>query len=84
MPWEDAAQWQRDSALSGVKVARDGATPEEQHNAWIEAKLDDDWTYGDVKDPEAKTHPCLVAYGKLPPEQRAKDALFIAIVDALD
>lgn len=30
-----------------------------------------------------KTHPCLVEYENLPPEQRAKDHLFKAIVDAL-
>lgn len=82
-PWEQAEDWQRDSAIAGVKVARDGATPEQQHQAWLEARLGDGWTFGDVKDPEAKTHPCLVPYVKLPPEQQAKDALFVAIVDAL-
>lgn len=85
VPWEDAAQWQRDSALTGVKVARDGdLDPEEQHQAWLDAKVADGWTYGEVKDPEDKTHPCLVPYSSLPPEQQAKDDLFIAIVDALD
>ncbi len=34
-------------------------------------------------DPIAKTHPCLVPYGELPPEQKAKDELFLSIVRAL-
>ena len=33
------------------------------------------WTYGFQKSELARTHPCLVAYEDLPPEQRAKDFL---------
>ena len=83
VPWEDAPLWQRESALAGVMVALSGTTPQEQHQAWVEAKIDDGWIWGEVKDPELKLHPCLVPYGKLLPEQRVKDDLFIAIVDAL-
>ncbi|MET0604283.1 MAG: RyR domain-containing protein [Baekduia sp.] len=82
-PWDEADQWQRDSAIEGVTVALDGATPAELHQAWCEAKTRDGWIYGEVKDAEAKTHPCLVAYADLPPEQRVKDVLFSAIVGAL-
>lgn len=39
--------------------------------------------YGEVKDGEAKTHPCLVPYEQLPPAQRLKDDLFAAIVRTL-
>lgn len=84
VPWEDAAQWQRESALAGVLVAQDGGGPEEQHEAWLAAKVKDGWAWGKVKDPELKLHPCLVPYGKLLPELRLKDDLFLAIVDALD
>lgn len=84
VPWEDAALWQRASALTGVMVALSGDHgPEEQHQAWVEAKIEDGWIWGEVKDPELKTHPCLVPYDKLLPELRVKDDLFIAIVDAL-
>jgi hypothetical protein len=41
------------------------------------------WHYGEVKDAEAKTHPCMVAYEELPFEQRVKDHVFRAIVSAL-
>lgn len=81
LPWDEAAQWQRDSALEGVtSVARN---PREQHEAWCESKRKDGWIYGLVKDGVLKTHPCLVAYEQLPLEQQLKDTLFQAIVEAL-
>lgn len=46
-------------------------------------KIKDGWVYGDVKDPELKTHPCLVPYNELPVEQKTKDTLFINIVHAV-
>lgn len=83
--WEEAPQWQKDSALAGVQAVLMGTanTPEEQHEAWSAQKLADGWKYGEVKDPVAKTHHCLVPYSDLPPEQRAKDYLFRAVVQAL-
>ena len=78
--WEDAEQWQRDSAMAGVGSALAGATPEQQHHAWGAAKLADGWRYGPIKDAVGKVHPCLVPYNKLSPEQQAKDALFIGVV----
>lgn len=82
-PWGDAPSWQRDSAIEGVQKAVDGATHEELHESWCEFKRSDGWVFGTVKDADAKTHPCLVPYGELPDEQKAKDALFSAIVTAL-
>jgi hypothetical protein len=84
VPWDAVALWQRESALVGVMVALSGTTPQEQHQAWLEARIDDGWAWGKVKDPELKLHPCLVPYDALPPEQQPKDALFIAIVEALN
>lgn len=82
-PWDEAPDWQRESAIEGVQAALDGLTPEELHDNWAAGKARDGWVYGAVKDPEAKTHPCLVPYDDLPPQQLAKDDLFVAIVDAL-
>lgn len=81
--WEDADQWQRDSAVRGVKVALAGATPEEQHEAWYKDKITDGWKYGSVKDPTKKEHPCLVTYAELSEPQRKKDAIYIAVVRAM-
>jgi hypothetical protein len=83
--WPDAPGWQRAPALEGVRSILAGAvaTPEQSHEAWIAQKLADGWCYGPQKDAEAKTHPCLVPYAELPPSQRAKDALFFAVVNAM-
>jgi hypothetical protein len=83
--WEEAAQWQRDSAVKGVEFARANpdAPASAQHDAWSRDKIADGWTYGSAKDAEKKTHPCLVPFYDLPEFQRAKDVLFGAIVKAL-
>ncbi len=83
--WEEAEQWQRDSAIAGVQYRIDNpeATPGDQHEAWSQHKIADGWVKGDVKDAEAKTHPQLVPYAELPEAQKLKDVLFCAIVDAL-
>lgn len=83
-PWNEAEQWQRDSAIKGVefKIANPGAAPSAQHDAWTADKIAAGWRFGAVKDAEAKTHPCLVPYEQLPAEQRIKDYLFIGVVSA--
>ena len=82
-PWESAPEWQRQSAVEGVRAALAGATPEELHESWCLAKRRDGWVYGVEKNAATKEHPCLVPYDQLPPEQRRKDHLFRAIVTAL-
>ena len=80
--WDDAPEWQRESAVSGVLSAQGGETPGDLHESWCRDKLAAGWVYGEVKDPQAKTHPCLTPYGQLPEEQKVKDAVFVAIVGA--
>lgn len=83
--WEDAPEWQKESAMMGVAfhIANPDAGPEASHNSWSAHKLNDGWRWGEVKDPEAKTHPCLVAFEALPVAQQAKDYLFRAVVHAI-
>lgn len=83
--WEDAPDWQRVSAIDGVEfaLAAPNAQPEDSHRNWMTGKIADGWVYGPVKDPVAKTHPCMVPYYQLPEFQRKKDALFLAIARAL-
>lgn len=81
--WKDAEEWQRRSAIRGVQVALEGATPEQQHQAWVNDKLSDGWRRGPIKDAVAKTHPCLVPYAELSPAQRSKDELYLAVVRAM-
>ncbi|KPC89937.1 hypothetical protein ADL27_38665 [Streptomyces sp. NRRL F-6602] len=81
--WDAAPEWQRASAVDGVRQALTGAPPEELHEAWCAYKRADGWVYGSAKDGEARTHPCLVEYRALPDDQRQKDAVFHAVVRAL-
>ncbi len=83
--WEDAPEWQRESAINGVKfhLETPSASPAESHASWLAEKAADGWTWGPVKDPENKEHPCFCRYTELPAEQRAKDHLFIAVVAQL-
>lgn len=82
-PWEDLPVEMRDSLCDAVVAARAGTTPEASHNAWMERRLADGWQLGFPKSLEGKISPNLVSYENLPPEQRAKDALVLAIVGAL-
>lgn len=83
--WDEAEQWQRDSAVKGVqfKIDNPDAGHDAQHNSWMQEKVDAGWVYGETKDAEAKTHPCIVPFDQLPEFQQKKDALFCAIVEAL-
>lgn len=84
--WEEAPEWQRTSAINGALAYLDSqgiAGPAEMHESWMAEKLADGWVYGPEKDPERKTHPCLVDYFELPEEQQAKDRLFLGVLRAL-
>lgn len=85
LPWEEAPQWQKDSAVKGVEfhIANPGAPASESHDSWLEEKRATGWKYGPVKDVEKKEHPCFVPFEQLSPEQQAKDVLFANIVTAL-
>ena len=83
--WGDAPEWQRSSAINGVAFhrANPDAGPEHSHNEWLKEKEANGWKYGPVKDEEKKEHPCFVPYDELPPEQKAKDYIFRAVVHSL-
>lgn len=83
--WEQAPEWQRQSAINGVKFNLDNldAPPSASHDNWLAEKLADGWKYGEVKDVEKKEHPCCVSYNELPETQKVKDMLFKSIVLAM-
>ena len=82
-PWSDSPDWQRDSCRAGVAGAIAGNTPEQSHASWFALKQDQGWKWGPAKDAEHKEHPAMLPYAQLPPEQRAKDDIYIAVVRAV-
>ena len=43
------------------------------HEVWAETRISQGWTYGEQRNDELKTHPCLVPYEELPEEEKAYD-----------
>lgn len=81
--WESAPEWQKSSAINGVKGALAGNTPEQSHESWLAEKTATGWKYGAVKNAETKEHPCFVPYDQLPLAQQAKDLLFTTTVKTM-
>lgn len=83
--WDEAPEWQKDSARNGVKaiIENPEQTPEQSHESWFKQKQFEGWVYGPVKDPETKEHPCMVPYSELDKTQRWKDYLFTTTVKSV-
>jgi len=81
-PWAEAPEWQKGSAAQGVMLhvgSVEDVSPSASHENWLAQKYAEGWVHGEVKDPEKKTHPCMVNYEELPTEQKSKDYIFGAI-----
>lgn len=80
LPWDKAPEWQKESAIAGVRFvyANPSAPASANHDSWSAVKVADGWVYGEEKNPDATppTHPCLVPFEDLPPQQQFKDVLF--------
>ena len=83
--WEDAPDWQKQSAIDGVKfhIANPYATTSASHDNWMKEKVLSGWVYGPEKNTELKQHPCLVPFEMLPIKQQVKDYLFKNTVKSL-
>lgn len=82
---EDAPDWQKESAITGVKfhLENPNASPSASHESWLKQKEEDGWKYGPEKDPDNKEHPCILPFEELPEPQKAKDYLFRQVVHSL-
>ncbi|WP_211243547.1 RyR domain-containing protein [Chitiniphilus eburneus] len=83
--WDQAPEWQQASALADVALhlANPAATPEQSHESWLAQKLAEGWSCGEVKDANAKRHPCCRPYAELSQEQKSRGFLFRAVVHAV-
>lgn len=46
---------------------------ENTHNVWAAGRIAQGWTYGEKRDDEKKTTPCLVPYSELPESEKEYD-----------
>ena len=84
-PWENAPEWQKDSAIRGVEFHSSGDHgPSDSHVSWMKQKIEEGWVYGPIKDTVKKTHHSLVPYKELSQSEQSKDYIFSAIVKALN
>lgn len=85
--WEDAPEWQRESAVMGVEfhINNPNANDSASHDSWLAQKYAEGWVYGEVKNPDAvpPTHPCIVPFNQLPRVDQIKDALFRSTIHAI-
>ena len=83
--WDAAPEWMRQETSESVRrrLENPQASAAEEHDRWARHKIATGWTYGAAKDDAAKTHPMLAPFSDLPEEERKKDALILAVTDAL-
>ena len=43
------------------------------HDVWAETRIQQGWAYGEQRNDELKTHPCLIPYEELPEEEKEYD-----------
>ena len=43
------------------------------HEVWADTRIRQGWTYGEQRNDELKTHPCLIPYEELPEEEKEYD-----------
>lgn len=83
-PWaerEEAFRTQFLDVIERQMGPQRSESPEELHGSWVQAYLTMGWTYGEVRDPVAKTHPDLVPFSQLEQREQDKDAVFIALCE---
>lgn len=43
------------------------------HEVWAQTRISQGWTYGEERNDDKKTHPCLIPYEELPESEREYD-----------
>lgn len=46
---------------------------ENVHDIWAKQRIEQGWSYGEVRNDELKQHPCLVPYDELPESEKEYD-----------
>lgn len=62
-----------DVVLSDDLLGLCEALAENTHDVWASGRIAQGWTYGEKRDDEKKTTPCLVPYSELPESEKEYD-----------
>lgn len=62
-----------DVVLSDDLLGLCEALAENTHDVWASGRIAQGWTYGEKRDDEEKTTPCLVPYSELPESEKEYD-----------
>ena len=83
-PYDEREQDFRDQLTSAIEVmcgpnrAKD---PETVHEIWVRAYNANGWSYGEMYDRDARTHPDLVPFNELNQREQDKDSVYIALCE---
>jgi hypothetical protein len=83
LPWEEAPEWQKASAVASVQFTLGNLAFEIFVVHPFIVLCGRRRINGPVKDADKNTHPCLVPYEELPIEQQIKDHLFRSVAKSL-
>lgn len=82
--WDETTTEVKNSIIRGVISAlRYNPTPEQNHQNFLDDRIKDGWTYGPEKNVGLKTHPDMVPFELLPTDQKAKNFIFLSLVQSL-
>lgn len=62
-----------DVILPDELIALTEKIAENVHDVWAVGRIAEGWTYGEKKDAEKKTTPCLIPYDELPESEKEFD-----------
>jgi len=69
----DALPQERKDLVTGeVRLIREGKSPAEVHQAWVDWMRERGWTLAPARNTLIRTHPNLIPYAQLPPGEKAK------------
>lgn len=72
--FDDAQRHRRIKAMQDC--AANSTSDADRHESWMQMHLDSGWVYGEVFDPQKKTHPNLKPWDELPAATRSKARIF--------
>lgn len=83
--WEALSSAERIATVDAVLFIQlnPTQTAEAIHDAWYAKKRENGWALGPTLDARHSEHPAMVSYSQLPQEQRTRDAIFRAVVQAM-